>query len=74
MFIDSSDRAILRLSSADVIPAEGLEELSRKAGVQFAGILARHLRAGTTFSQASLFSRIGTADSARTLGTSVLIS
>ncbi len=37
LFIDSSDRAILRLSSADLIPAEGLEELSRKAGVQLLG-------------------------------------
>lgn len=37
LFIDSSDRAILRLSSADLIPAEGLEELSRKAAVRLLG-------------------------------------
>ena len=37
LFIDSSDRAILRLSSADLIPSEGLEELSRKAGVRLLG-------------------------------------
>lgn len=37
LFIDRSDRAILRLSSADLIPAEGLEELSQKAGVPLNG-------------------------------------
>ncbi len=37
LFIDRSDRAILRLSAADLIPAEGLEELSRKAGVRLLG-------------------------------------
>jgi hypothetical protein len=37
LFIDRSDRAILRLSAADLIPAEGLEQLSRNAGVQLLG-------------------------------------
>jgi hypothetical protein len=37
LFIDRSGRAILRLSAADLIPAEGLEQLSRKAGVRLLG-------------------------------------
>jgi hypothetical protein len=37
LFIDRSDRAVLRLSAADLIPAERLEELSRKAGVRLLG-------------------------------------
>jgi hypothetical protein len=37
LFIDRSGRAILRLSAADLIPAEGLEQLSREAGVRLLG-------------------------------------
>jgi hypothetical protein len=37
LFIDRSGRAILRLSVADLIPAEGLEQLSRQAGVRLVG-------------------------------------
>jgi hypothetical protein len=37
LFIDRSDRAILRLAAADLIPADGLEELSQRAGVRLLG-------------------------------------
>jgi hypothetical protein len=37
LFIDRSDRAILRLSAADLIPAEGLEQLSRRSGFRLLG-------------------------------------
>jgi hypothetical protein len=37
LFVDRSGRALLQISAANLIPAEGLKELSRRAGVPLLG-------------------------------------
>ena len=67
LFIDRSDRAILRLSAADLIPAEGLDQLSRKAGVRLLGSWQ------DTYAPADLARRFpGAVDRATQAGNSVL--
>jgi hypothetical protein len=67
LFIDRSNRAILRLTAANLIPADGLEELSRRAGIRLLGSWQ------DTYAPADLNVRFpGAVDRATQAGNSVL--